>query len=216
MLTLRRLALAALPSLFAVFSPAVAHGGPILSAPFVTTGVGTAVTIPIEITGATDLTSWQFDLAFDPLIVSATLVMEGPFMSDFGTTFFGPGVIDNLNGLISLVSASYVGFPPNPSGSGTLALIEFQALAMGVSALQLSNVFLNFSDQDFTVSRGAITVSNGPAAPVPEQPSTLALLAIGLVLLQGCGLAVYRRTEAASYSTRIGDIRAQIQIQGEK
>jgi len=188
-LTLRRLALAALPSLLAAFSPAVAYGGPILSAPFVTAAAGTTVMIPIEITGATELTSWQFDLAFDPLIVSATLVTEGPLMSDFGTTFFGPGVIDNLNGLISLVSASYVGFPPNPSGSGTLAFVEFQALAMGVSPLQFSNVFLNFSDQDFTVSHGAITVSNGPAVPVPEQQSTLGLLAIGLVLLQASGLA---------------------------
>jgi len=188
-LTLRRFALAALPSLLAVFSPAAAHGGPILSAPFVNAAAGSTVMIPIEISAATDLTSWQFDLAFDPLIVSATLVTEGPLMSGFGTTSFGPGIIDNLSGLISLVSASYVDLLPSPSGSGTLAFIEFQALATGVSALQFSNVFLNFSDQDFTVSHGAITVLNGPAVPVPDQHSALALLAIGLTILHGWGLA---------------------------
>jgi hypothetical protein len=194
-LILRRFALAALPSLLVVFSPAIAEGNPILSAPFVTVAASTTVTIPIEITGATELTSWQFDLAFDPLIVKATLVTEGPFMSDFGlTSFNSPGVIDNLTGLITVVSASYADLTPNPSGSGTLAFVEFQALAMGVSPLQFSNVFLNFSDQDFTLSPGAITVSNGPVAPVPDQPSTLALVAIGLALLHG-----YRH----AHSTRI-------------
>jgi hypothetical protein len=38
-----------------------------------------------------DLTSWQFDLAFNPIIVQANLVTEGPFMSAFGATLFIPG-----------------------------------------------------------------------------------------------------------------------------
>ena len=95
-------------------------------------------------------------------------------MSSFGTTLFSPGVIDNGTGLISLVTDSYVDLPPNPSGDGVLATIELTALAVGVPSLTLSNVFLNFSDQDFTHVNGQVTVT-----VVPE-PSTVALLTTGL------------------------------------
>lgn len=150
-----------------------------ISAPFATVGVGDIFTVPISITGATDLTSWQFDLAFDQAIVQANSVTEGPFMLSFGTTLFSSGVIDNTIGLISLVTDSYVDLPPNPSGSGVLANIGFQALAPGVSLLTFSNVFLNLSDTGFNIANGQITVT---AAPVPE-PTTLVLLTSGLALL---------------------------------
>jgi hypothetical protein len=65
---------------------------------------------------------------------------------------------------------------PAPSGSGVLAEIEFQALARGLSPLTLSNVFLDLSDQGFNISNGQVLV-------VPE-PSSLALLICGLVLLR--------------------------------
>lgn len=97
-------------------------------------------------------------------------------MSDFGATVFTPGVIDNNSGLISLVADLYVGFLPNPSGSGVLATIEFQALAPGLSALTFSNVFLNFSNQGFNLGHGQVAV--------PE-PTTLALLTSGLALFAG-------------------------------
>lgn len=160
-----------------------------ISAPFETVGVGDTFTIPISITGATDLTSWQFDLSFDPSIVQANSVTEGPFMSAFGLTSFGPGVIDNGTGMISLVTDAYVDLPPNPSGDGILASIEFLALTPGVSPLTFSNVFLNWSYQGFDLTNGQITMTG--AAPVPE-PTTLALLAGGLLLLGLLRLAGFR------------------------
>lgn len=180
--TLLAVLIFALPVMWA---PAFVEATPI-SAPFVTVGVGDTFTIAISFTDAVDLTSWQFDLAFDPTIVQATSVTEGPFMSSFGATLFSPGVIDNTTGLISLVTDSYVDLPPNPSGSGVLANIGFQALAPGVSPLTFSNVFLNLSDQDFTIADGQITVTD--IAPVPE-PATLVLLTSGLALLGARRLA---------------------------
>ena len=68
---------------------------PIVSVGSATVGVGDLVTIPVSITDAVELTSWQFDLAFDPTVVQGNAVTEGPFWSDFGDTFFVAGVIDN-------------------------------------------------------------------------------------------------------------------------
>jgi hypothetical protein len=158
-----------------------AHADSIISAPFATVNVGDTFTIPISIANATDLTSWQFDLAFDPTLVNADWVTEGPFMSAFGVTLFGPGAIDNVAGLISLVTDSYVDLPPEPSGSGVLGNIEFTALAPGVSPLTFSNVFLNDSDQGFSATNGQITVE-GASVATPE-PRTFILLASGLALL---------------------------------
>ena len=150
------------------------------SAPYDTVGVGDTFTVPISITGTTDLTAWQFDLAFNPAIVQANSVNEGTFLSSFGQTMYVPGFIDNTAGLISGVADAYIDLAPNPSGDGVLANIEFVALAPGISPLTFSNVFLNWLDSGFDISNGQITVTGTTAVP---EPTTLLLLVIGLVPL---------------------------------
>ena len=88
---------------------------------------GPTFTVPVEIIGAVDLVTWQFDLAFDPADVQAISVSEGPFTSENGQflTLFIPGVIDNVNGLVSIVAGAYLDVPPGPSGNGVLAYVEF-------------------------------------------------------------------------------------------
>src|SRR5207302_7797750 len=61
--------------------PALAHAVPIVTAGSGVVNVGDIFTIPISITAATDLTSWQFDLSFDQTILQANSVTEGPFLS---------------------------------------------------------------------------------------------------------------------------------------
>ena len=47
---------------------------PIVSVGSATMGVGDLITIPVFIDEATDLTFWQFDLAFDPAVVQADTI----------------------------------------------------------------------------------------------------------------------------------------------
>lgn len=148
-----------------------------------TVGIGDTFSINLNVADALSLTSWQFDLAYDPTLLQANSVTEGTFLSSAGTTFFTPGVIDNTTGLISLVSASFVDLFP-PSGSGLLATVQFTALSSGLSPLTASNVFFDWSDSGFTVTNGSVCVTGGTACgggggtSVPE-PSSLALLLIG-------------------------------------
>ena len=151
-----------------------------ISAPYQTVGVGDTFTIPISITGVTDLTAWQFDLTFNPAIVQVNSVDEGTFLSSFGQTLYVPGFIDNTAGLISGVADSYVDLAPNPSGDGVLANIEFVTLAPGISPLNFSNVFLNWLDSGFDSSNGQIAVTGTAAVP---EPTALVLLVMGLVPL---------------------------------
>jgi len=159
--------------------PISAYAVPTLAAGSATVNVGDTFDILISITGAVELTSWQFDLAFNPSIIRANSVTEGPFLSESGTktTLFSSGVIDNVTGHITLVTDSFVDLPPGPSGSGVIADISFTALAPGISPLTLANVFLNDLDSGFSITNGQVTVLG--TARVPE-PATLTLLALGL------------------------------------
>jgi hypothetical protein len=164
-----------------------------ISAPYDTVGVGDTFTIPISITGATDLTAWQFELAFNPAILQANFVEEGTFLSSFGPTLYLAGFIDNNAGLISGVADFYIDLPPNPSGDGVLANIDFVAIAPitpGVSPLTFSNVFLNWLDSGFDISNGQITVTGTTSVP---EPTTLVLLVIGLVPLGLQRLVINRK-----------------------
>ena len=158
-----------------------------LTAGSATVTLGDTFTIPISITDAVDLTSFQFDLSFDPtmLQVTATGVTETAFFTQGDITVFIPGAVDNTLGQILGVSDALILQPP-VNGSGVLANIEFMAVGLGISPLTLSNVFLNLSDSGFTVTNGSVCVQASPTAgtcgspgEVPE-PSTVALLSLGL------------------------------------
>src|SRR5262245_10879586 len=89
------------------------QAAPVVTAGSDTVDVGDTFTIPLSISDAFDLASWQFDLSFDRSILRANAVNEGPFLSESGAelTLFVSGVIDNLSGKITLVSDAFLGLP---------------------------------------------------------------------------------------------------------
>jgi hypothetical protein len=198
-------------TLFLTFSilPRLGDASPTITIGSATVNLHDTFTIPFSITGAVNLTSWRFDLTFDPTIlqVTATGVTESPFFTQGDVTVFIPGAVDNTLGQI-LGAADALILQPAVSGSGILANIEFFAVGAGVSPLTLSNVSLNQSNSGFAVSNGSVCVNAPPdlvsrtaaatcePSPVPE-PGMLALLAVGLLAWGARPRALGQRSSAA-------------------
>jgi hypothetical protein len=148
-----------------------------ITPPVSTVAVGEAFSVNVHVAGAVDLTSWQFDLAYNPSFLHADFVTEGKFLQSFGTTVsrptsFSPGAIDNNAGEISLTNAS-MDFPPLPNGDGDLAIVHFKALGLGTSPLQLRNIIFN------DVPETNVINANVNAVPLP---GTAALMGAGGLL----------------------------------
>jgi hypothetical protein len=159
--------------------PRLAADAVIAVGPF--TPSATPFVVPIQVTGAVQLLSWQFDLAFDPTQVQINTlcdsttdpfcdplfgpVTEGPFFAGVAQfpTLFVPGFIVNDQGLLLGVAGFWQDPPPGPSGDGVLAYVEFIGIGTGDPNIRVENPFVTFS-------------------PIPE-PAPLLLLASGLALL---------------------------------
>ena len=170
---------------FIAFSPLLAFATSTVSIqlPVSTIHVGSFFDVLVDISSVTDLYAFQFDIGFDPAILSAIDVTEGPFLPSGGTTSFSAGFIDNAAGSISFNADSLIGAIPGVSGNGALAALSFQALALGTSPLGLANVILldsNFADISFNTG-GASSVDVRSAV----EPGTMLLLGFGLVGLAG-------------------------------
>jgi len=147
--------------------------------------LGNSFTLDVDIAGVTDLYDWQFDVDFNPAVLSVTGITEGSFLSGGGTTFFLPGTIDNVGGSITFNADTLLGPPPGVNGSGTLATLDFTAIGNGSSPITLANVILqdsNGDNIDFTTDNGTVNVGGTTAAP---EPSSLLLLGSGLIALFG-------------------------------
>jgi hypothetical protein len=141
----------------------------------------TVFVVPVEISGAVDLTSWQFSLTFDAADVQINTncdssgvdpfcdpifgpVTQGTFFTSVASfpPLFVPGFIFNDHGLLDAVAAAWQDPPPGPSGDGILAYVEFVTTQTGNGTSPI------------TVVGGSTTSSAAP------EPGTLVLLAIGL------------------------------------
>jgi len=140
------------------------------------TQFGGVVHVSVTATGATDLYGYQFSLNFDPAVLHATTVHEGPFLATGGATFFDDGTIDNAAGNVSFIFDTLLSAVAGVNGSGVLATIDLSVVR------SLTQTSLSLSDVLAVDSHGNVlpTTSQGLQFGVPE-PSALALLAIALM-----------------------------------
>ena len=101
--------------------------------------LGDTFTLDIRAENVFDLAGWQFDIAFDPVVLEALDVSEGDFLkTDGGSTFFQSGRIDNAAGKITGLKSARLS-DSGVSGTGNVLQIKFKAKLHGETRLALQN-----------------------------------------------------------------------------
>lgn len=148
--------------------------------------VGQSFSINVDISNVSDLYTFHFDIGFDPAVVSPVSVAEGGFLPSGGTTSFGYNFVYNsgssgLTAYAISIDDLLATSGPGVSGTGTLATINFNALAIGNTLITISNELLSDASLDTipaSIQNGNISVQ---PVNVPEPPSTL-YTALSLIL----------------------------------
>ena len=95
--------------------------------------------VDIVVEDVAHLGAFQFDLVYDPAIVTATSVNLGDFLGSTGCTVMEIGAtIDNTTGRLTY-AAIILGTCTGPSGNGAVATVTFAPLGMGETNLTLDN-----------------------------------------------------------------------------
>jgi Cohesin domain len=155
---------------------------------------GASFAVNVNISNVTNFYAYGFDLSFNPSVVQATDVIQGPFLSTGGGTIFFPGLIDNPNGDIAFNAETLTGNSVVTESSGTLMTFDFLAVAPGISTFGFPDssvallTLLNPLDPNAQptplnnfMTEGAEVQVKGSAA-MPE-PSSVCLLLAGVSAL---------------------------------
>lgn len=97
---------------------------------------GQTFTVDVVIADVTNLYGWQIDITFNPNVLNAVRVSEGPFLKSVNETAWPKPMIDNSQGYILASSSLMPPYPPvGVTGGGTLANITFSVKSGGSSTL---------------------------------------------------------------------------------
>jgi len=98
---------------------------------------GSTYTLPVQIADVTQLGSIQLSISYNPAVLTARTVTQGPFLSSGGVpTVFTPR-IDEAAGRIDVLIGRPAG-APGVSGAGLLGALVFDAIAAGPANLNVT------------------------------------------------------------------------------
>jgi hypothetical protein len=143
---------------------------------------GQIFAVDINIDNIPDLYDYQFSLSFDPAVLAADSITEGALFANTGDSFFSAGTIDNSAGSITLTFDTLLGPVPGVSGPGTIAVVDFSALATGTSSIDFSPLG-DLLLQDSLGNALSVTPVSGTADIATPEPATISLLAAGIGLV---------------------------------
>lgn len=104
--------------------------------------VGESYMINVTVNDVDDLYLCMFRLKWNNSLIQLNNIVEGPFIKQGGTTAFiiDPDLtkIDEINaaGRIDEVACTLLALVPGVSGNGTIATLNFTALALGTTAVE--------------------------------------------------------------------------------
>jgi len=102
-------------------------------------------TVNITVNQTVPITGVQFDLSFNPSLVSVVNVSNGTLLTQSGAnnTYFSPGTLDNTTGTLTGVVGAIITPGETVSTPGVFATIQMTSKAVeGTSLLDLSNVII--------------------------------------------------------------------------
>ncbi len=118
---------------------------------------GGAYTVPIAITGASQLSTLSLSLRFDPDLLRVSTVQEGSFMQQGSAPVTFEQDLDPTTGRIDL-AFTRIGDRSGAAGSGLVASIVFEPVAQGAATLSPSGMALTPSGAPIALNFAPTTV----------------------------------------------------------
>ena len=124
---------------------------------------GEQFTVEVVVEPGAEIAGVQFDLAFDPSLVTVDSVAEGTLLSqDDASTYFSSGSIDNVSGNIDGVAGAIITPGQTVSATGTFAVITVTAgSASGTCPFTLSGVIagdVNGQPVEVIIANGQVII----------------------------------------------------------
>jgi len=136
---------------------------------------GAALSITVQCVPQQPVKAFELKVSFNPSLLQVTSVSEGDLFDGY-TTFFSPGIINNVAGTIVNIYDLIVG-PGYVTDAGVLVTINFTAkTSSGTSPLSLYDVRVTNESAyiGVSVSSASVTVTGGssppPYTPPPSEP----------------------------------------------
>ena len=119
---------------------------------------GVPATVPITVTGVSQLSTVSITVTYNPNIVRAVSISEGSFMRQGGMTPTFTQRIDAAAGRVD-IAVTRPNDESGASGTGLLAGLLFQAVAPGTSQVTATAVTLNTKGQPIPVQVASATLT---------------------------------------------------------